>query len=187
VRVLSDGARSAPRTLLTRAPGVDQPTAGPAARAPWFERAWLLRPFTPRRLWSSDPAMVIAFPDLEARGRMTRRERLAWGGGSTSAPRGTVAPLAPVVPLRRDSAASSPLVPNGMVSPIAAPAAVAADCADPAAVPRPDSDRTPARAEELRAELAAELGAAGAAAVPLDLLEVVCHAWGGFRGRARGS
>lgn len=191
VRVLSDGARGAPRTLLTRAPGVDQPTAAPAARAPWFERVWLLRPFTPRRLWSSDPALVIAFPDLEARGRMTRRERLAWGGGSTSAPSGTVAPLAPVVPLRRDSAepsaASSPRVLSATVSPIVAPAAVAADCADLAAAPRPDSDRTPARAEELRSELAAELGAAGAAAVPLDLLEVVCHAWGGFRGRSRGS
>jgi hypothetical protein len=40
--------------------------------------------------------------------------------------------------------------------------------------------------EELRAELAAELGDAGAAVLPLDMLEVMARAWGGFRGRARG-
>ena len=241
LRVLSDGARGAPRTLLTRAPDVERPTATPASRSPWFERAYLLRPFTPRRLWSADPAMVIAFPDLEARRRMPRRERLAWGGG-TGGPSDGGVPGALVIPLRSVSeaaaiplrsvgaAASSPAIPS---SPIATTSAVATtsvtapagDPPDPGAM-RPD--RAAVRVEELRAELGdagaasapeelrAELGDAGAAsapavrtmppgagrsehelraelaalvgegaaaAVPISLLEVMCHAWGGARGR----
>jgi len=41
--------------------------------------------------------MVIAFPDTEARRRMSRRERLAWGGGGGSGTGGSGG--APVVPL----------------------------------------------------------------------------------------
>jgi len=208
LRVLSDGARGAPRTLLTRAPDVERPTVTPAARAPWFERAYLLRPFTPRRLWSVDPAMVIAFPDLEARRRMPRRERLAWGGG-TSGSGEPLASRAPVIPLRPVSAApSSPAMPS---SPIAtAPAVATGDPPDPGTMAAPDQSAP--RVEELRAELAAEVGApavrtmpsgagsgrsedelraelaalvgeGAAAAVPISLLEVMCHAWGRTRGR----
>jgi len=182
VRVLSDGARGVARTLITRAPGIDPPTVTPAARDPWFERMWLWRPFTPGRLWSSDPSSVIAFPDVEAKRRMTRKERLAWGGGGTSGSSGAAAPLAPVVPLRgskaEPSSPSSPVVPS---SPSAAPAAVTPGHAAPAAAPGPD--RAPAREEELRGELATEVGKEGAAKLPLDLLEVMARAWGGFRGR----
>jgi hypothetical protein len=35
--------------------------------------------------------------------------------------------------------------------------------------------------EDLRAELAAEVGDTIAAALPIELLEVACRAWGGFR------
>lgn len=201
VRVLSDGVRGVARTLITRAPDVDPPTVTPAARAPWFERAWLLRPFTPGRLWSSDPAMVIAFPDIEAKRRMSRKERLAWGGGGSGGPSGAAAPMAPGVPLRSKAEPSAPS------SPIAAPAAVASTSGDPVAVPEPDSpassavvDSAPARAEQLRAELAAELAGTAeavpaqlrakvgdaAATMPLDVLEIILHAYGGMRGRSRG-
>src|SRR6185503_13268815 len=200
VRVLTDGARGSARTLLVRARDVDQPTAKPAARVPWYERAWLLRPFTPGRLWSPDPAMVIAFPDIEARRRMTRRERLAWGGGGDgtgSGPRGSgSAASAPVLSLRPDRA-SAPVVSS---SPIAGPATVACDHAESAAVAVAAPDRA-AQGEALRAELAAALvgTTAGvppqlrakvddaAAALPLDMLEVLARAWGGFRARRRGS
>jgi hypothetical protein len=36
--------------------------------------------------------------------------------------------------------------------------------------------------EELRAELATEVGGEAAAALPIDLVDVVAHAWRGFRG-----
>jgi len=92
--------------------------------------------------------------------------------------------VAPVIPLPlRGADASAPNSRTEPTAPIAAPAAVAPDCADPAA--QPDPDRAPGAAE-MRAELVAELGAVGAAAVPIDLLEVLWRAWGGFRGRARG-
>jgi hypothetical protein len=134
VRVLSDGARGLARTLLVRAPDVQLPTAKAAARAPWYERAWLLQPFTPGRLWATDPAMVIAFPDLEARRRMSRRQRLVWGGGGrlvwggggrpsasshAAAPATPASAVAPVIPL---------VVPQGTgeVSESIAPAAAAA-------------------------------------------------------------
>ena len=193
LRVLSDGSRGAPRTLLTLARDVERPTATPAARLPWFVRAYQMRPFTPGQLWAPDPPLGIAFPDIEARRRMSRRERLAWGawggsgGAGTSGPSGAV-PVAPVIPLplrgADASAPSSPTAePTAPSSPIAAPATVAPGVADPAAPL--DPDRAPGAAE-MRAELVAELGAVGAAAVPIDLLEVLWRAWGGFRGRARG-
>jgi hypothetical protein len=194
LRVLSDGSRGAPRTLLTLARDVERPTATPASRLPWFVRAYQMRPFTPGQLWAPDPPLGIAFPDIEARRRMSRRERLAWGGwggggggGGTSGPSGAV-PVAPVIPLPVRGAETSaptsrePTAPSSPSSPIATPAAVAPGCADPA---QPDPDRAPGAAE-MRAELVAELGAVGAAAVPIDLLEVLWRAWGGFRGRARG-
>jgi hypothetical protein len=37
--------------------------------------------------------------------------------------------------------------------------------------------------EAMRAELAAEVGDAIAAALPIDVLEIACRAWGRFRGR----
>jgi hypothetical protein len=98
VRVLSDGARGLSRTLLVRAPGADAPTPTPSARPPWHERLWDLGPFTPGRLWASDPATVVGIPDIEARRRMTRNERLTWGGGGTGLSRAVA--LAPVIPLR---------------------------------------------------------------------------------------
>ncbi|HEU4728261.1 MAG TPA: hypothetical protein VFT22_10240 [Kofleriaceae bacterium] len=183
LRVLSDGARGAPRALLTLAPDIARPTATPVARPPWFVRAYQLQPFTPGRLRSADPAMVIAFPDLAARRRMSRRERIAWGGGgSGSGPSGAGAPVAPVIPLPVSGEESSaPAAPGP--EPVMAPAGAVPDLAAPAA-PGPNGAMDP---EEVRAALAAEIGADAAAAVPLELLEVMLRAWGGFRGRARGS
>src|SRR6266581_2033390 len=40
LRVLSDGTRGAPRTLLTLARDVERPTVTPAARLPWFVRVY---------------------------------------------------------------------------------------------------------------------------------------------------
>lgn len=179
LRVLTDGSRGAPRTLLTRAPGIESPIAGLAARAPWFERAYLVQPFTPGRLWSTEPAMPVAFPDVEARRRMTRRERLAWGGGGTGGPRGGAAVAAPVIPLvahdpvgERDA----PIAPG--VAPAALPpVSVDASSADPAPA---ELDTAPI-ADSVRAELGAEVGDAAAAELPLDLLDVIAHAWRGFR------
>lgn len=182
LRVLSDGARGTPRTLLTLAPDVARPTATPAERPPWFVRAYQLQPFTPGRLWSTDPAMVIAFPDIAARRRMSRRGRIAWGGGEDSGSSGAAAPVAPVIPLPvRGESANAPAAPVPS-SPV--PAGPVPDLAEPAA---PEPVGAPAVPEELRSALAAEAGAETAAAVPLDLLEVMLRAWGGFRGRARGS
>jgi hypothetical protein len=177
VRVLSDGVRGPARTLITAAPDVQRPTVMPTLHEPWFMRAWLTMPFTPGGLFTPNAAaMVIAFPDVEARRRMPRRQRLAWGGGGASGSSGAASPLAPVIPLTLPpEKASEP------VSPIAttlAPAA-AAPANQLAALGRSE--------HELRAELAAEAGAEVAAAVPLDLLEVILHAYGGFRGRGRGS
>jgi len=230
LRVLSDGTRGAPRTLLTLARDVERPTVTPAARLPWFVRMYRMRPFTPGQLWAPDPPLGVAFPDIEARRRMSRRERLAWGvwggggGGSTGGP----SEAAPVIPLplhRGEASAPS--------SPSAAPAAVALGCPDLAVAPGPDHRlgaeemhagsapviprRSPgggpganvlpapagpaeigmtgapdsaaalgrSRSEaELRAELATLVGEGAAAATPLSLLEIMCHAW---RTRGRGS
>jgi hypothetical protein len=164
VSVLSDGARGVPRTLLTLAPDVARPTAVPSARAPWFVRPFQARTFTPAELRSVNAATVIAFPDVAARRRMTRGERLAWGGA-----------LSPVIPLR--AGASGAPSARG-----AAPLEVAPDRAEEAErAGRAEwaVESAPA-AGELRAELAAEVGPA-AAALPLDLVDVVAYAWRAFR------
>jgi hypothetical protein len=213
IRVLSDGARGAPRTLVTLAPNVERPTVTPAARLPWFVREYRMQPFTPGRLWSPDPVMGIAFPDVAARRRMSRNERLVWGawgngGGDRAGDRvaGTsdtsgAAPLAPVIALplrgRQDGESSSPVVPtapsspSSPSSPIASPTAMAPGCADAAAPGCADTaapgctDIVPSE-EQMRADLAAELGAAAAASVPSDMVADVWRAWGGFLRRARG-
>ena len=178
LRVLSDGARGRPRTLLTLAPDVARPTASPAAREPWFVRVWNARAFTPGELSAANAAKVIAFPDVEARRRMTRRERLAWGagaGGDGDGCAGSAGALAPVIPLRVDG--------GGLSEPSATAASETPVVPGRANQPGPSG---PWRSvEELRAELAAEVGDAIAAALPIELLEVACHAWGGFR-RVRG-
>ena len=92
--MLSDGMRGAPRTRLAVATDVGRPTARPESREPWFVRMFQRRTFTPAELRVADAAKVIPMPDLEARRRMTRRERLA---GAARAP-------AAVVPLRAPAA-----------------------------------------------------------------------------------
>src|SRR5262249_38734719 len=141
LHVLSDGLRGAPRTLLTFAPEVAQPTANPTPRAPWFVRAFQRATFTPARLWEANAATVIPFPDLETRRRMTRRERLAMGGA-----------LAPVIPLR--GAAS------------AGPGAAALREVAPDPGVHTVMLTTGPTSSELHAELAAEVGDA-AGALPL--------------------
>jgi hypothetical protein len=173
LRVLSAGERGLPRTLLTLASDVASPTAVPSARAPWFVRPFQARTFTPAELRSVNAATVVAFPDLEARRRMTRGERLAWGGALSS-----------VVPVRA--------VAPGEVA--AGPGEVAAGPGEvrepPAAVESPPAigelraelaaAESPPAIGELRAELAVEVGSA-AATLPLDLVDVVAHAWRAFR------
>ena len=171
LRVLSDGGRGAPRTLLTLAPEVDRPTAVPSTRTPWFVRAFQARTFTPAELRSVNAATVIPFPDVAARRRMTRGERLAWGGGSLPLviPAGAAvanqhgAPLAEISPLVRAPERAEPSV--------ASFRAGGGLRVEPAASPVNG---------ELRAELAAEVGSA-AEALPLDLVDVVAHAWRAFR------
>lgn len=85
VQVLSDGVRGGPRTLLMLAPDVVTPTATPVDRAPWFVRPFQARVFTPAELQALSAATVTPFPDVAARRRMTRGERLAWGGGGVPA------------------------------------------------------------------------------------------------------
>jgi hypothetical protein len=155
VRVLSDGTRGVPRTLLAPAPDVARPTAVPSTRAPWFVRMFQRRTFTPAELWTADVAKVIPFPDLEARRRMTRRERLSWGAG-------TPAPVIPIPRRAGERGGSSeavvgalPAVPDQVMAP------------DP---PPPSP----------HASLVAEVGDA-AATLPLDLVDVVAQAWRAFR------
>jgi len=149
VRVLSDGARGVPRTLLELAPDVAPPTAVPSARAPWFVRMFQRRTFTPAELWTADVAKVIPFPDVEA----ARAARL-----------GTGTPASVISISRRagELGAASVRVAD---APSAAPDRAVASCTAP---------------PELRAELVAEVGAA-AAALPLDLVDVVAQAWRAFR------
>ena len=158
VSVLSDGERGVPRTLLTLAPEVARPTAVPSAREPWFVRPFQARTFTPAELRSVHAATVIPFPDVAARRRMTRGERLAWGGA-----------LSPVIPLR--AGASGAPGTRGVAPLEAAPER--AERVEPPVVSAPVTG-------ELRAELAAEVGPA-AAALPLDLVDVVAYAWRAFR------
>jgi hypothetical protein len=173
LRVLSDGARGVARSLLTLAPDVGRPTAVPSARAPWFVRAFQARTFTPSKLWAANAATVIPFTDVEARRRLTRRERIAWGGGDGGGGGGSA--LASVIPLRAgdDPSANAP----SAIPPSSMPSSLAA-------VPGLEHSEHSVE-QELRAELAAEVGDSIAAALPIDLLEVACRAWGGFR-RVRG-
>jgi len=158
VRVLSDGARGVPRTLLALAPEVARPTAVPSARAPWFVRPFQARTFTPAELWAVSAATVIPFPDVAARRRMSRRERLAWGGGTAT---GTLSPVIPSARRAGLDEASDRVAED----PPAAPDPVAASWTAPL---------------EPRAALVAEVGDA-AAALPLDLVDVVAQAWRAFR------
>jgi hypothetical protein len=133
IQVLSDGLRGAPRTRLVVATDVGRPTARPQSREPWFVRMFQRRTFTPAELLVADAAKVIPMPDLEARRRMTRRERLA----------GTVRSPVAVVPLRlpavEDRAESAPLR------------------AAPAPTPEPAFDPRAELAAEIGAEAAAGL------------------------------
>jgi hypothetical protein len=146
---------------VTLAPEVGRPTAVPSARAPWFVRPFQARTFTPAELRSVNAATVIPFPDVAARRRMTRGERLAWGGA-----------LLPVVPLSA-GASSAPTAP-GAVREEAPPVR-----GDRPVVAAPAAPVAPAD-DALRDEIAAEVGTA-AAALPIDLVDVVAHAWRAFR------
>ena len=155
VRVLSDGVRGVPRTLLALAPDVGRPTAVPSARAPWFVRIFQRRAFTPAELWTADVAKVIPFPDIETRRRMSRRERLAWGTGTS----------APVIPIPRRASELGAASESVVDAAPSAPDRAVTSCTAP---------------PEQRAELLAEVGAA-AATLPLDLVDVVAQAWRAFR------
>jgi hypothetical protein len=156
VRVLSDGTRGVPRTLLALAPEVARPTAVPSVRAPWFVRPFQARTFTPAELWAVSAVTVIPFPDVAARRRMSRRERLARGGGS-----GTSLPVIPIA-RRAGPGEASVRAAEGL------PATPAQAAAQPASPPEP------------RAVLVAEVGDA-ADALPLELVDVVAQAWRAFR------
>src|SRR6185295_15942054 len=73
--VLSTAARGLPRALLT---GAERPTAEPAARPSWVERAFRVLQLTPRRLWRADAAMVE--PDIEELRNLPRSLLLDLGG-----------------------------------------------------------------------------------------------------------
>ena len=197
LRVLSDGARGRARMLLTLAPEVARPTATPAARAPWFVREFQCRTLTPGERAAARRAPLIGHPDVAARRRMTRRQRLAWGGGGTGAgssgapapvvPLATSSPssrAAPVVPLATSSPSSpaAPVIPLATSSPSSRAAPVASSASSPAVATLPSSD-TPARAADPRAVLAGEIGDKAAGEIPLDLAEIMARAWGAFRGR----
>jgi hypothetical protein len=154
IQVLSDGVRGAPRTRLAVAADVGLPTARPASREPWFVRMFQRRTFTPAELLVADAAKVIPMPDLEARRRMTRRERLEGTEGAPAAVVPLHAPAAEGLAAAVDAPTSTPLAP--------APAPAAERAFDP------------------RAELAAEIGAEAAAELPLDVAEVAAHAWRAF-------
>jgi hypothetical protein len=183
VRVLSDGERGLPRTLLALAPDVARPTAAPSPRAPWFVRPFQARTFTPAELRSVNAATVIPFPDVAARRQMTRAERLAWGGAlAAMSPRRAEPRQEPASPVSPELAPASRVPPGSPAAPVSpAPPGFPAS-----PVPRPSAEspaEPPAPAEDpasLRAELATEVGKA-AAALPLDLVDVVAYAWRAFR------
>ncbi len=102
IQVLSDGLRGSPRTRLVVATDVGRPTARPQSREPWFVRMFQRRTFTPAELLVADAAKVIPMPDLEARRRMTRRERLA---GTVRSPGAVVSLRPPAVEDRAEPAA----------------------------------------------------------------------------------
>jgi hypothetical protein len=93
LRVLSDGARGLPRTLYTAPPGLERPTAEPAARAPWFDRQFGLLPMTPQLLWAAHADRVV-----DERRHLSRGDRLDLGGGGRDRARGAGAPVASVAP-----------------------------------------------------------------------------------------
>lgn len=159
VRVLSDGTRGVPRTLLALAPEVARPTAVPSVRAPWFVRPFQARTFTPAELWAVSAATVIPFPDVAARRRMSRRERLAWGGGS-----GQPSPVIPIARRAGPGEVSVPVAAGPPVTPVTPSQAAVVPPAPP----------------ESRAVLVAEVGEA-VDALPLELVDVVAQAWRAFR------
>lgn len=124
--VLSDCARGLPRALLTCAPGVDRPTAAPAPRPPWFERAYRCLQLTPRWLWRADAAMVS--PDASELRVLPRRLRLDLGGGGRDAaarvPNSSSSNVTGIAPIAEVSVPSSP---------IAAAAALAVGATEPIA------------------------------------------------------
>ena len=169
VSVLSDGARGRPRTLVTVAADVGRPTAEPSSyeRPAWFVRPFQARQFTPGELWNASAATVTPFPDLEARRRMTRRERLAmarWGVPTSAVAEDVARVPAPVIPLRSEPAQASP-----GPEPAVAPASVAVDPATPTPVAP-------------RSELEREVGPA-ADALPDDLVDIVTRAVRSWRKR----
>lgn len=95
LRVLSDGARGAVRTLLEIAPEVGRPTVEPCTA--WFEKKYW-RTFTPLEFWAADLGKLLQFPPTHAddvreldrqraeRKRMSRDERIRLGGGGAPAP-----------------------------------------------------------------------------------------------------
>jgi hypothetical protein len=169
LRILSDGVRGVPRTLLSLAPEAGSPTVGRSARAPWFVRPFQ-RPFTPAELWTADLAKLVPFPDLEARRRMSRRERLALGGG-----------LAPVTPLHAQPnvlrALSPPVIAVPGVLDDAEPEHVVRDCTASQLLGGSVGRDTPQHVE-----LATVLGDA-VEQLPEDLADVLEGAWRAFKGR----
>ena len=182
LRVLSDGARGVPRTLLVLAPDVVKSTVELGARAPWFVRPFQ-RAFTPAELRTADFATLIPFPDVDARRRMTRRARLALGGGG----------LAPVISLAVRSEADSPLA-SGLASAHAhahEPARLESNASEdaplaPMAV-RPEAEATAeAGGEEAEMAVGAETETGVATAeLPRDLADAIESAWRAFERRGR--
>lgn len=176
LRVLSDGARGVPRTLLALAPDVVPSAVGAGARAPWFVRPFQ-RSFTPGELRTADFATLIPFPEVEARRRMTRRERLALGGGG----------LAPVISLRSRNEAGAPSASGAAHAP-ASPEPIDSieERAAPSAptVARPEPESTAQAGAELSVEVATVPGAA-VAELPRDLQDAIESAWRAFERRGR--
>ncbi|HEY4178432.1 MAG TPA: hypothetical protein VGM90_16410 [Kofleriaceae bacterium] len=86
LRALSDGSRAPARPALELDAEVCSPTATPSARPPWFVRDYLIRPFTVAELLSADPLTFLPIQfDIEARRRLSRRQRLRLGGGDARA------------------------------------------------------------------------------------------------------
>jgi hypothetical protein len=126
LRIVSDGSRARPRAVLELAADA-RPTATPAARSPWFARAYRGRVITPADLAALPAeglAKVIPFPDVEARRRLTRRERIALGTGE----------LAPVVALAPRPARPAVAASAGRAAPPAPAGAPAEQAAEVGAV-----------------------------------------------------
>jgi hypothetical protein len=76
LHALSSRVRGLARTLFSAASGIGRPSAAPAARPPWFERHFQMRPMTAGRLRAANANALLA----ERRG-LSRRLRLELGGG----------------------------------------------------------------------------------------------------------